>query len=264
MTSTLRAKQTLRKQVNLAWTELTSSIAQMASGCDVQPTLGSAVFDIEQNNDQSIEVTVRPVAFRLREKVQDDKARMFVTVAGKVNFSIGKGMDPPLACFFKTEVGYFRMSGAKSVDHVLGLHYDFDDRTAGHPVFHGQLTSCHDHLATINANYRPELEIKKNLMTHVARKVRVPTAHMDPMAVFVQLLADHLMNENSGPLETAAFEKARAALMFFKSDPSHSSRMAAVTEEACFRGPRWYPAPSAPVPIVAAAVAAQAVVATGH
>ena len=195
------------------------------------------------DDDQSMKVEIRPVAFRLKEKASDDRAEMFATVKGKVNFSIGGGMDPPLACYFSSEVGYFRLAGTGSskVDHIMGIHYDYDDRRPAHPVFHAQLTSFHEHVAIINENYKPGVELRRDLMRNVARKVRLPTAHMDPLAVFVQLLADHLINENSGSVETAAFEKARAALMFFNSDPNRSLRLKSVEENNCFRGPRWYP-----------------------
>jgi hypothetical protein len=241
--SVLRAKTTLRKQMNLAWSELTSSIGRMAADCEVRPHSHAEVFDIDSEDDQSMKVVVRPVAFRLKEKAADDRAEMFVTVFGKVNFSIDAGMDPPRACYFNSQVGYFRLagSGSKKIDHVLGIHYDYDDRTPGHPVFHAQLTSCQDHLEFINARYHPQLELRDDLMTHVARKVRLPTAHMDPLAVFVQLLADHLLNENSGSIESAAFERARTALMFFCSDPAKSRRLEEVRGNNCFRGPRWYP-----------------------
>jgi hypothetical protein len=242
--SVVRAKQTLRKQVNLAWTELTSSVTQMAAGCDVRPNAGSQVFAVDQGDDETMKVLIKPVAFRLKEKAQDDRADMFVTVQGKVNFSIDSDMATPLACHFATEVGYFRGGTGKGfVDHVLGIHYDYDNRRAGHPVFHAQLTSCVGHLAIVNDHYRPELQVRSDLMKGIANRVRLPTAHMDPLAVFVQLLADHLLNENSGPVETSAFERARSALMFFKSDPRRSQRLDEVRAEQCFRGPRWYPLP---------------------
>jgi hypothetical protein len=233
-----------------AWTELIASVGRLAPGCEVKPSIYAQVFNIEMEDPQSMKVEIRPVAFRLKERASDSRAEMFATVKGKVNFSIAGGMNPPLACYFSSEVGYFRLAGMGSnkVDHVLGIHYDYDDRRPAHPVFHAQLTSFHEHLAIINEHYKPEHELRNDLMNGIARKVRLPTAHMDPLAVFVQLLADHLMNENSGSTETAAFEKARTALMFFQSDPDRSKRLALVQENNCFRGPRWYPIPAPQAP----------------
>jgi len=236
-----------------AWTELIASVSRMAPGCEVKPAIYDQVFDIEMDDDQSMKVEIKPVAFRLKEKASDSRAELFATVKGKVNFSIAAGMDPPLACYFASEVGYFRLAGTGSnkVDHVLGIHYDYDDRRPAHPVFHAQVTSFHDHLAIINEHYKPALVLRDDLMKSVkgiGKRVRLPTAHMDPLAVFVQLLADHLMNENSGTTETAAFEKARTALMFFCSDPDRSKRLELVQDNSCFRGPRWYPLPAAAAP----------------
>ena len=239
--SVIRAKHTLRKQFSLAWSELTASLTQIASGCDVRPNQAAQIFKIDQEDASSMKVEVEPVAFWLKEKAKDDNPQIYATVKGRVNFSIGAGMDPPFACFFKSEVGYFRVAATGSLDHILGIHYDCDDQRAAHPVFHAQLTSCRDHLSIINQHYEPTFLLRCDYMTHVARKVRLPTAHMDPLAVFVQLLADHLMNVNSGPNEQTAFEKARSALMFFKSDPAKSQRLNLVTTDKCFRGPRWYP-----------------------
>lgn len=252
--STLRTKQTLRKHLNLAWSELTSSVTRISAGCDVRPNQAAGVFRIEEADDQSMKVELMPVAFLLKEKAQDDKSDLFVTVKGRLNFTVG-ATNPLLACFFSTEVGYFRISAAARVEHVLGIHYDHDSKLAAHPVFHAQLTSCRDHLTVINQHYQPTFELSKDRMEFVARRVRLPTAHMDPLAVFVQLLADHLMNVNSGPNESAAFERARTALMFFKSDPSRCERLAEALEERCFRGPRWYPVPSPPAAVPPAATA---------
>lgn len=254
----VRARQTLRKQLNQAWNELRASVNKMAAGCDVRPNDFKQIFKIEDEGDNSIKVTVGPVAFLLKERAQSDKSDMYVVVNGRLNFSIDGGMDPPLACFFQSSVGYFLKAGAGKVDHVLGVHYDFDQKTAGHPIFHAQIMPCLDGLEAINEHYRPVVAIKNNRMDMVAKKVRLPTAHMDPLAVFVQLLADHLLNENSGPGETGAFERARTALMFFKSDPARAKRLDAVRAEDCFRGPRWYPEDRPvmpPVPVNAQATA---------
>lgn len=241
--------------MSIAWTELSASIGRIAADCQVRPGSFDQVFDIDLEDDNSIKVEIKPVAFRLKEKASDDRAEMFATVQGKVNFTIGAGMDPPLACYFKSEVAYFRLLGAGSnkVDHVLGIHYDYDDRRPAHPVFHAQLTSLHQQIDTINAHYKPGVALRTDMMQNVARKVRLPTAHMDPLAVFVQLLADHLINENSGSVETTAFEKARAALMFFQSDPDRSKRLSIVGEKNCFRGPRWYPPVATPQQLAMAA-----------
>lgn len=241
--STLRAKQTLRKNLTFAWTELTASVNQIAAGCDVRPNQADGMFQVDQGDDNSIKVEFLPVAFLLKEKAQSDKSELFVTVKGRVNFTLGT-TDPMLACFFSTEVGYFRKTSGSKLEHTLGIHYDHDDKITGHPVYHAQLTSCRDHLNIINRHYRPTFELVQDRMEFVARKVRLPTAHMDPLAVFVQLLADHLINMNSGPNETAAFERARNALMFFKGDPARARRLDEVRDEHCFRGPRWYLKPT--------------------
>jgi hypothetical protein len=239
--SVLRAKHALRKQVAIAWAELNSSLIKMASDCDVRPNTVANVFTIDEGDDQSIKMAVNPVAFKLKEKTQSTKASFYVTVSGRVNFTIDEDPNNPLACFFATEVGYFRETGQR-LDHVLGVHYDYDNKIAAHPIFHAQLTSCIEHVAIINEHFHKMYVAGNDAMEDVAKRVRLPTAHMDPLAVFVQLLADHLLNENSGIVERTAFEKARSALMFFKSDARRSARLDEIRQHnGCFRGPRWYP-----------------------
>ena len=255
-----RAKQTLRKHFGLAWSSLTSSVGQIATGCDVKPNAYSEVFEIDEDDNQSMKVVVKPVAFLLKETARAQRADMFVVVSGKVNFSITGEMEPPLAHYFAATVGYFRKRG-QVLDHVLGVHYDHDDHRPVHPVYHAQLKSCAGLLSTINEHYRPAFALGHDLMANVADKVRLPTAHMDPLAVFVQLLADHLLNENSGPAVASAFERTRSTLMFFNSDPDRARRLGEVTGNSCFRGPRWYPEPPPTAPRPAVAVSAVASIA---
>ena len=259
-----RAKQTLRKHFGLAWSSLTSSVGQIATGCDVKPTAYSEVFDIDEDDDRSMKVVVKPVAFLLKETARAPRAEMFVVVSGKVNFAITGEMETPLAHYFAATVGYFRKRG-QVLDHVLGVHYDHDDRRPVHPVYHAQLKSCAGLLSTINEHYRPTFALGRDLMVNVPDKVRLPTAHMDPLAVFVQLLADHLLNENSGPAVASAFERTRSTLMFFNSDPDRARRLDEVTGNRCFRGPRWYPEPRpiAPRPEVVLTAAAEIVAVPG-
>jgi hypothetical protein len=170
-------------------------------------------------------------------------------------------MTPPLAHYFAATVGYFRKRG-QLLDHVLGVRYDHDDLRPVHPVYHAQLKTCAGLLSTINEHYRPTFALGNDLMMNVADKVRLPTAHMDPLAVFVQLLADHLLNENSGPAVASAFERTRSTLMFFNSDPGRARRLDEVTRNNCFRGLRWYPKPPSTPPRLGVAVSAAAGMAT--
>lgn len=238
----VRAKQTLRKHVNLAWSELVASITALSADCEVKPAAAAGIFSIDMDDDESIRMVVNPVAFRLKETAKAGKAEMFVTVRGKVNFSVDGDRNIPLACHFSTSVGYFRLHKGK-LDHTLGIRYDYDNHRPAHPVFHAQLVSHAKDLAIVNGNFPTTFEIGEDLMTGVPDKVRLPTAHMDPLAVFVQLLADHFLNAGSSTAAFATFEKARSALMFFKSDPRRSARLEDVNIAQCFRGPRWYPPP---------------------
>lgn len=242
--SVARVKQTLRRKTTFAWNELVTGISKMAADCEVRPANWAGVFSLDEADDRSMKVEIKPVVFRLKERANSTSAQMFVTVTGKVNFSITSEMDNLKACYFHTDVGYFRINGP-NLDHVLGIHYDFDRDTPAHPIFHAQVTSCMaSHLPFINTQFRTSYGAGKDRMDQVAGKIRMPTAHMDPLAVFVQLLADHLMNENSNANTLSAFERARDALMFFTSDPDHSKRLNTALDQRCLRGPRWYPLPT--------------------
>lgn len=241
LSSTLRIRQNLQKQVNLAWAELTSSMNKISSDCQVRPDQVTEVFDFEHQEGKFIKVRFKPVVFRVKELAKSGQSKLFVTVEGQLNFSVDRDLHDPQSCYFVTEVGYFRIAGTK-LKHILGLHYDFDGKNAMHPVYHAQLSSMEKHLEAIKAHYGQDFELPPdmNQMTDVSQHVRLPTAHMDPLSVFIQLLADHLLNVNSGPVQQQAFDDARAAAMFFKSDLNHAPRMHAVVDDNCFRGPRWY------------------------
>jgi len=241
--STYRLKVTLQKRLNESWTQLVSSIQKISSDCQVRPELASEVFIIETIEGKAIKVTINPVVFRLKEKANSERAELLVSVNGALNFAVDHEADDAMACHFKTEVGYFKIQGkGKDLDHIMGLHYDFDDQEPLHPVYHAQLTSNAHHVDDINAHYKQtyQLPTDRDHMLRVARRVRMPTAHMDPLAVFIQLLADHLLNKNSGQVELDAFAKARDAAMFFRSDMRQAQRMKHVVDNECFRGPRWY------------------------
>lgn len=239
--NTFRLKVTLQKRLNESWTELVSSLQKISSDCQVRPEQAAEVFSVETIDGKAIKVTINPVVFRLKEKANSERAELLVSVAGALNFAVDHEADDAMACHFKTEVGYFKIQG-KDLDHIMGIHYDFDDREPLHPVYHAQLTSNARYVESINAHYKQDYQLPdaKDRMKHVARRVRMPTAHMDPLAVFIQILADHLLNKNSGQVELDAFKKARNAAMFFRSDLRQAQRMNDVVANECFRGPRWY------------------------
>jgi hypothetical protein len=74
------------------------------------------------------------------------------------------------------------------------------------------------------------------------RNVRVPTAQMDVFSLFVELCADHLLYEQSGPEEREAFNSLLHRSAFCRGAALRLPQLATEEARACYRARHWYPA----------------------
>lgn len=241
--SNVRKLADIGNKATEAYRLLAVTVARIGGGgCEVQPAPAATVFE-KTFDEQAIKLVVKPVAFRLKERASSRRAEMLVVVTGEVHFSIDADRGSPLSWHFESEVAYFKKQG-RFADHVFGVHYDSDVRTVGHPIFHAQFKSMAGALHTANLLLNENLTLRSDQMVGVEGKIRVPTAQMDPFSVFLQLVADHLLNVNTRDEEMETFEDVRAALSFFRTDPARASRLEQARRLNCFRASHWYPLPN--------------------
>ena len=239
-------KSKLQRELKNAWKELVASIPEIAPGCEIRPTDPKSCYKLNEESS-GITFDFPMIGLRLRRLAGDDKPNLYVSVSGSLTFKREQKTGKPLVHQFSTRVSYYFVTRANLVDHILGVHYDCDPQRIAHPIYHAQLTAkaevLGDEIDQLNEMFGVNLKLDKNAMALAApaSKIRIPTAHMDIMSVFVQLVADHLINSNSASEALTAFERTRDRLLFFKSDPDRDGRMRDVTANDCFRGPRWYP-----------------------
>jgi hypothetical protein len=190
-----------------------------------------------------VEVTMAPVTLRLKERGTATESVMFITVEGAIIFPSDADKKEMRASGYQTRVGYFRELDGDRLSHVYGVHYDHDDTSGAHPVYHSQMRSMAKFVPDINTAYRMEfqaLDDEGDLVRSILRNVRIPTAHMDPFSVLIQIAGDHLVSGVKDDKVTAAFERLRQQLSSFRSLPTSAVRLEAVMQETCFRSSHWY------------------------
>jgi hypothetical protein len=230
---------TIERRVRESWNSLYAELRRM--GGEARPNQSADIF-VLRPTDKGIEAEVLPVTFRLKEKAAAGDNAIYVVVMGSMLFSPESTRDDLRASGFATKVGYFREVGNTRLKHVYGIHYDFDDSLPAHPVYHCQLSSMAGFVDHINGAFNRQFAAVANDDNYVMgllRNVRVPTAHMDPFSVFLQIIGDHLVSEVNDD-ERLAFMRAQGALTTIRSLPAAAARLDAVLEQQCFRANHWY------------------------
>ncbi len=185
-------KSNALRRLREAWTSNVRQMKRMHQATAVEPRSASDVFRVAgQGADGTLRVECGPAAFKLCEKA-GGVPNLFVGVEGWISVRGSGREDAPLCTIdFGTRVAYFR-SKDDGLAHVYGVHYDMDEKSAGHPVFHSQFRT----MTELSEPVRRHFGIRGHVEDHVGkvlRNVRTPTAQMDFFGVFTQLCADHLM-----------------------------------------------------------------------
>lgn len=230
---------TVDKVINLAWNAVQSELTNM--GGEAKPKTAPDVFSYEVT-EAGVEVTMAPVTLRLKERAATESV-LFVTVEGVIIFPSDADKKDMRASKYETRAGYFREIDGTRLKHIYGVHYDHDDEKPAHPVYHSQMKSMAKFVSDINAAYRlnfSALDDEGDLVRSILRNVRIPTAHMDPFSVLIQIVGDHLVSGVDDDKVTAAYERLRQKLSSFRSMPTAANRLEAVTQQSCFRSSHWY------------------------
>lgn len=232
---------TLERILNEAWTSLQAELEKMRG--QARPKAAVDVVTFERDAD-GFKVNIAPVTLLLKEKAAASECVLYVTVEGWMRYPSVIDRDDLRIESYQTWVGYFREVGGASLKHVFGIHYDHDDKRPAHPVYHSQMSTMAHYVANINESWNlrydaipEEMDLTRGLL----RNLRVPTAHMDPFSVFLQVIGDHLVSEASDHDVAEAFNRLRQSLSAIKSCRSGSERLQSVIDQRCFRGGHWYP-----------------------
>ena len=125
--------------------------------------------------------------------------------------------------------------------HVYGVHYDMDEVSPGHPVFHAQFRTQAAMASVIEDRFRLRFDSScEDMSQGLLRNVRVPTAQMDIFSVITQIGADHLLAKTSGPEVRTAFGRLRGACDFFLGAGARAAYLSKFPASHCYRSTHWY------------------------
>lgn len=213
----------------------------MVPFAQVRPSDASTIFRYAQQGT-TVHVDIVPTCFLVKEKPQSNTAKLFVTVAGSMNFQAADN-DVLRIIHFATRVGYFKEIDASNLKHVYGIHYDYDDKTIAHPIFHSQMAPMAEFKDRINEAYHKNFDIADDCVTPLLSNIRIPTAQMDVFAVFLQLFSDHFVNESSGRDALDAYRRSIELCSIFEGSGSASCLKKAMDRRS-FHSQHWYNYPS--------------------
>jgi hypothetical protein len=232
------------------WDKIKEHIGRVHSGSQFSPGDGYAVFKVDyaSTTAEEIVITVGPVVINLPERANHHATDLFVVAEGKLNFNLTAFNETGrlVSCGYASHVGYFKRAH-ETLEHVYGVHYDFDIDRPAHPVFHAQFKS-------FGQEFIPHLQELCQLtlplvdrMSGMLQNIRLPIAQLDFFSVIIQLAADHLMWVDSTSDERNTFNeivKLDHAIMGASTVAPWLTQGAALP---CHRAIHWY-APLAPAP----------------
>lgn len=222
-----------------AWQKMIAGARAMYPASDVRPVSPYDTFLPDGSvGGNEIGVKIRPIVLRLPERGSDAAPKLYIGIKGWLRFEGPFGANDCLRMSsFGTAVGYFRDRGEK-LDHIYGVHYDCDGERFGHPIFHAQLGPQDEFSDDIGTYYGQQWELS-NKVGHLLRNVRTPCAEMDVFSVFLQICADHLIDETSGNETKRAFRSVKKSCGFFRG-VAHGMENFQDAQQCCYRSVRWY------------------------
>ena len=82
-----------------------------------------------------------------------------------------------------------------TLEHVYGAHYDMDEASFGHPVFHSQLGPQVEFGSTIGELFRHDGQVVNYMGKNPPHRTKRPRRRWMSFSVLTQICADHLMGE---------------------------------------------------------------------
>lgn len=226
------------------WDKLRDQIHRVSSGVTFHPSDGYSLFQLDHNlSSTDVAVfNVGPVVINLPERASHHSFNLYVVAECQLGFDIKKFKESnELASLsFATHVAYFRRA-PQELQHVYGVHYDFDTVHPAHPVFHAQMKSFAEDLSPhVKEQYGVELPIDDRVKG-VLPNVRLPIAQLDFFSLVVQLAADHLIWQQSAQPERDAFNEILSLDKAIIGATTVSPSLTLGAELKCHRALHWYP-----------------------
>ena len=195
-------------------------------------------WTVDGEENGVVSFRLEPVVLQLPERL-GSSGTLYVVLEGRMDAVLPQRRKDDFLCVgFGTKMAYFR-DKTNRIEHILGLHYDLDKTLFGHPVFHAQLcshVSSADHLET-------SLNLRKTVEDHVSRvlrNARIPTAQMDPLSAYLQLVADHLLGRDSALEDKNAFRQMLDSTRFLKGMATSLPSLSQAPASDCYRSLHWY------------------------
>ncbi len=242
-----RETSKVKQDLDSAWRGVLASIKRLHPSTTIRPGSAEEVFQPVSDSTEP-KFNIGPFVLNVPERAGDQKSRrrtdqtspLYIVVKGWITFGgpLGGG-DLRTTLHFGTQVGYFRPKG-DFFYHVYGVHYDMDETSPSHPVFHAQICTQAGLASMVEDLTKLKFEPEPDWSRGLLRNVRTPTAQMDAFSVITQIGADHLLSQWSGPDDLVAFRKLRAACDFFLGAGGRLGCLNNARATQCYRSTHWY------------------------
>lgn len=225
------------------WDSVRDNLRRVNSRIQFLPNDGYVIFQpsYEKSTAEISVFKVAPVVVNLPERGDKSKSDLYVVAEGELNFNIAryKATKQLVSSGFATHVGYFRKSSQK-LQHIYGVHFDFDIRRPAHPVFHAQMASFGEPFSEhVNQQFSVNLPLEDRVKG-MLQNVRLPIAQLDFFSLIIQLAADHLMWEHSGDEEKRAFNDLLQLDGSLVGASASAPWLCTGTAMPCHRAIHWY------------------------
>lgn len=225
-------------KLRAAWDQATGSMKQIYQFCAQQPPDFHAIFRAVDGQADEVKFEIGPVVFLIPERLGRSH-QLYVAVEGRLSFEKDKLRDGPLKTrAFGTRVAYFKQKGG-NLEHVFGAHYDLDELSPGHPVFHAQLQGMSEMADKVRELFRLTGETINSFQPQV-RNIRIPCAQMDVFSAILQMCADHLVIKGVDGQVADEFSKMRAKSDFFIGAAHRLPYISSPVASNCYRSWHWY------------------------
>jgi hypothetical protein len=224
------------------WEEFDAEVSRLNGLASIQPKDGYLVFEYVNTEGNSANFQLNPIVVNVPERATDVTSDLFVVIKGRLSIDRANfEADGKVRTLnFATQAAYFRAKG-NALNHVYGAHYDFAANEVGHPVFHGQMRSFVEFAEVIKSGYGLEEATVNDRVIGILKTVRLPSAQMDVFSFLLQLVADHLLSNDSSDDDKTRFRQLLERSKVIQGLGSQMTRLQVPPANFCYRAVHWYP-----------------------
>lgn len=227
------------RKLNTSWVNIRGNLRKIDRTVPYRPQEGIVI--LEESSDETATFKFGPLVLHLPEKpFTNSKAKLYVVIKGNLTLEHSGGSDLLRTRHYQTQIGYFREKEGH-LNHVFGAHYDLDPRFA-HPVFHAQISPQTDFAMDVSKRFNSIHGLRQDgdWINGLLRNVRVPTSQMDFFAVLLQVISDHLINEESPQSARDVYlELCKNCRPFASFGHNHIGLKKSI-DAKCFGSSYWY------------------------